>query len=86
MGLLRGLAGLVLRAGAVISVLWGIVQLFDGRPAVGVAGIAGAFVLMIAGTALRSRHARRADLTDALYTAGDDMLGYRSHLTRRNGR
>lgn len=85
MRMVRGLAGLLLRVASVIAALWGVSQLFDGRPALGAGAIVGAIALMIAGTELRSRHARRADLTDALYLAGDDMFGYKSHLDRRHG-
>lgn len=83
MRFVRGFASLVLRGGAALAAAWAVVMLFDGRRALGILSLVAAFVAMIAGTALRERGIR-ADLSDALYTSGDDMLGYRSHLRRRH--
>ncbi len=67
-----------------MAAAWGVVLLFDGHPFVGILALVGALALIIAGTALRE-HSRRADLSDALYISGDDMIGYRSQIRRRHG-
>jgi hypothetical protein len=81
----RSLVGVALRAAGAITALWGVVLLFDGRPVLGVAAILGALGLTVAGSWLQA-HPGRADLSNALYISGDDMIGYRSHILRRHGR
>lgn len=76
--------GLLLRASAAVLAAYGVVQIFDSHPFLGVGAIIASLALMVGGTELRSQSARRADLTDALYMSGDDMLGYRSHINRRH--
>lgn len=83
MRFLRSLAGLVVRLAGALAAVWGVVLLFDGHPWLGVLSIIGAFVVSVAGASLQS-HGRRADLSNALYMAGDDMIGYRSHILRRH--
>ena len=79
-----GVLSLVMRGGAAVVTALGVVLLVDGHPLQGVGAIAAALALMIGGTALRERPAMRRGLSDALYMSGDDMIGYRSRITRRN--